>query len=364
MAVTAQQLSEAVAAGLAPGIEKITSVIAKNATAISIAPFTGSDGSHPTVNQWFRELGRAKLKMPVANDEAMLTLAKQSVTHTAADFMVAKLTETPQITWQQLKAAFRTRFHSEAEASIAKQKLKKLKQGKQESVRNFVEKIRELLAEAYSDQEIAEEAMQRRLVELFIDGLADHHIRKKVISSRPADLEAALRTAAQEADLDIESRIRGNQTKIQDSDVEFMEIDAVTHQMSQLKGQLDHLSSDVNQVLQIQKQHRMPRGRSSNSYSNGSYNGSNYSNSRRRTYSPAVSFNRQNSAFQSSRRFSTNRSPSPRPRPLPLMSVSTTPTPNMLPNSYRWTRDGRPICQNCGTPGHRWKQCFRRKAAN
>ena len=80
----------------------------------------------------------------------------------------------------------------------ARQRLKRLSQKKGESVQNFFQRIHSLAEESYPGQDIRQPVLQEQLMEIFVDGLAESSMARRLLRVRPETLDHALRLATQE----------------------------------------------------------------------------------------------------------------------------------------------------------------------
>ena len=128
----------------------------------------------------------------------MKSLALQTLSSLASAFLVRYLRDHPQSDWSNAKAALKGRFSDLADTQFAAQQLRRLKQKSSENVQAFAERIYSLAEEAYPGQDLSNAVLQKQLTELFIDGVSEDTIVRKLIRERPATLEAAIRTAAYE----------------------------------------------------------------------------------------------------------------------------------------------------------------------
>ena len=113
-----------------------------------------------------------------------------------------------------------------SDLTLARQKLRRLVQGKSESVQNFYERLLTIAKSAYDEANMKEDYLQQQLVEHFLDGLADDGMVRRLIRLKPTTLDKALEhaTAEQQAQKAFNIR-RGHATE---SEHTPMEVDVVS----------------------------------------------------------------------------------------------------------------------------------------
>ena len=116
----------------------------------------------------------------------------------ASDFLGRVLRQRPDIPWPALRNQLREQFSDTGDALIAKQKLIRLRQCKDESIHNYAERLFSLAEEAYTAIDLNTDIVQRQLVEILTAGLKDDRIARKLLREQPADLAQAVRLTATE----------------------------------------------------------------------------------------------------------------------------------------------------------------------
>ncbi|ESP04452.1 hypothetical protein LOTGIDRAFT_170697 [Lottia gigantea] len=192
-----------------------------------------------------------------------------------------------------------------------------------------------LAEDAYRPGELVNPFVQSQLVDIFMDGLVEDHVAKKLIRNKPNTFDEAMRIAAfeQQVTRTFEIHRSGDETP--------MEVDSVT----QATDPMRHLSNKLDEILMLTKSStsdhssNQARPRSSNfEYSTNQYNPHQHNSQDNRHFQPK-GHSRHFSTQGSSQSYSSSR-PLDRPR-------------------YQYTPDGRPICFSCNTPGHTRRHCRR-----
>lgn len=292
---------------------------------------TCSGESHKGFRAWLKDMDRVGLSINYDNDR-MKSLALQTLNGPASEFTTRHIRENPDITWPELRNHLAGRFSDLADTQIAKFQLRQLRQNSQESVQTFSERIRDLSDQIYSPAELQTAVVQAMLRDVFVDGIKDDSIARKLIRESPATLNDAvtLATAEQQTNRTLKLCRPKNE--------EPMEVDQAdsspkpSHQPNKrrLNQEIDGLNSKVDRALTemasfakdvAQQMRQGPRVQ--------------------HLMNMAV---RRDMPSQPSLRNYGNRRPLSNNRP---------------PKQRRWTSDGRPICDTCGKPGHIRRQCRR-----
>ena len=114
-------------------------------TVASVHTFDGL--SEKFFKKWMKDLERVWLHHK--NDQMMRCVIFQTVKDLAADYWSDVTAKSPHITWDDAKKGFLTRFSPYVNADIAKEKLKGIKQHKNEELYAFANRIGDLAKDAY-----------------------------------------------------------------------------------------------------------------------------------------------------------------------------------------------------------------------
>ena len=87
------------------------------------------------------------------------------------------MTANPDNTWAQLKEQLAVRFSDVNDAQMALSLLRRVKQKQGESIQNYSERILSLAEEAYNNQ--GGDAVERQLIDIFVDGLTNDKLKMK-----------------------------------------------------------------------------------------------------------------------------------------------------------------------------------------
>ena len=286
----------------------------------NVRQFTG-EGNKRFLD-WVRDMDRCRVAVG-GDDERMRMLALHTLSGPAAEYCSRLIQANPAIDWQQLKTSLKDRYSDLADALFAKQTMRRSRQKKGESVQNFAERLLTLAEEAYPAADLMTPVIQSVLVEIFIDGVADDCMARRLIRTRPATLHDAVTQATedQQASRSFDLRRRGE---------EPMEVDhiATSHDVSpkeasklaELEKAVTALTENVCALATAQS-HQSGQARSK--------------------YRPPP---RQG-----------QRPPQP-PRQQPGGPQLQRPSFQNSPQ-YEFASDGQPICFYCKKVGHRYAQC-------
>ena len=162
-----------------------------------IPKFTGM-GSGASFNQWVKDLSRTKISL-VADDDRMRYLTLQTLSGQAAEYAASLIRADPDITWVALKNQLAERYSDMSDRMFSRQKLKRIKQEKKESVQNYYQRLVSLAEECYPTEDLEHSAvLQEQLIEFFVDGLQDAAMAKRLLRLRPTRMTTALKWATTE----------------------------------------------------------------------------------------------------------------------------------------------------------------------
>ena len=140
-----------------------------------------------------------KYETIIQGDQArMLTFAIMTLTGVAGDYLRHLLQNAPHATWHQIRDAVVNRFSDLADQNYALKKLRQMKHGATESVQAYGERMLGLAEDAYPGQPMNQPALQRELVDVFIEGLREDPVVRKLLRNHPGDIHAAIDAAMEE----------------------------------------------------------------------------------------------------------------------------------------------------------------------
>ena len=205
---------------------------------------------HESFRQWVADLERAKLIIG-ADDAKMRQIALHTTQGSAADFILRKQKDDPRIQWANLLSALKERYSDLSDSQYAKQRLHKLKQLQFESVQNFGERILSLAQEAYPNTNMQDEMLQSTLVGVFMDGVQNDFLARKLIKTRPRTLEAAIKVATDEQMADRQFLLRRSDRVEEDMEVDLLNSDQSNASKNTLTEKINSLAEDLAKLTKI-----------------------------------------------------------------------------------------------------------------
>lgn len=260
------------------------------------------------------------------DSERMCVLATLTLGGMAGTYTARVIQENPGIQWADLRKKLRERF-SEVDAYMARERCRRLRQNKGESVQNFGERLLAAAREAFDN--VNEPEVQQILVETFQKGVSDDRLARKLIRKRFDTLERAVEFASEEqvAERTFEM-YRSRQAPEEPMEVDVVQTPGTEESLGAIQKSIQELNSKLERVA---KQVRRP-----------------------------------NKGTPPVHQVPLQQTPSVPKGPGPDFTV---PPPPFVPapvaaTKYRWTDDGRPICAACGRIGHVQRRCRFQKRGN
>ena len=126
-------------------------------------------------------------------------IAYQSSLGAVSGFIQRYMASNPRNTLQHLKEQLAVRFSEVTDRQMALSLLRNVKQKQGENIQLFAERILSLAKEAYQNQ--GGDAIERQLIEIFVDGLIQDHLKLKILRDQPDTLQGAIALATNEQNL-------------------------------------------------------------------------------------------------------------------------------------------------------------------
>lgn len=256
-----------------------------------------------------------------ANPDRTRSLALQTTSGFAADFLTRFLKENPTADWPKIKQAMSGRYSDDSDASYALQKMRRLRQSSGESVQNFAERILSLAEDAFDEDEMNDRLVQKEMIDTLIDGVKSDVISKKLLKHSPDTFTDALQVA-----LDEQQTTRSFQLRRRTE--EPMEVDMVHAQSAKLNNLEEKMSVLTETVATL-------AGKLSEVFI-----------TQATAAAPAPSYSTPSAPVYGQKR----------------PYHDSHPKPVQPKKAYRWTADGKPICYFCNKIGHKMLECRMRKA--
>ena len=158
------------------------------------------DGDPKSFKGWIREIEKYGLLMGVELDRLKL-MAYQASKGPVSDFLMRYLRDHPHTPWPQVKAELSSRFSEVTDEQHALMLLRRVKQGPQEPVQVYAEKLLSIAEDAFQNQMGHAGQIEQQLINFFIDGLNTDGLKLKIMRENPATLQAAIALAMTEQNL-------------------------------------------------------------------------------------------------------------------------------------------------------------------
>ena len=184
------------------------------------------------------------------DDQKRINSALLTSRSAVEDFIRRWKVGTPAVqqTWANLSTELLNHFGQVSDREHALALLRRLKQGPNEHISLFAERIFRLSQDAYTRAEMNDAGSyamaQRQLVNCFIDGINDRSIKLKIMRQMPPDLNTALNLARTEINLlkRFELRHGSFSNSPSRSGVEPMDINYIRNKSCHNCGQTGHLA--------------------------------------------------------------------------------------------------------------------------
>ena len=115
------------------------------------------------------------------NEDSAMAIAYQTADGHVSDFIHRYSTADPGCSWQNLKDELTSRFAEITDSQHAISVLRKTKQKHSESVQIYAERLLGLADVAWPGQPLTTPAVERQLIDFFIDGVVDNCIARKIL---------------------------------------------------------------------------------------------------------------------------------------------------------------------------------------
>ena len=226
---------------LAGGIHDLKVELRAMGLANCVKDFSGE--SSEGLKIWLKQMEKAGAAVAMEASR-MKMLALQSLTEPASTFCTRYLKSNPGCDWADLKQAMWDRYSDPADKQLALLKLKRATQGSSESVQNFADRLIELAEDAYEAVELRSPILQKMLTDIFVDGLKDDYMVRKIIRQEPDTLTEAIDLAVNQQSSDRAYYVRRG---------EPMEIDKISRRkqdkVSELSEKVDSLADSITKLL-------------------------------------------------------------------------------------------------------------------
>lgn len=202
---------------LAQEMGKVSTALGAQGISQIIAPF---DGEARKFKDWVKSIEKYALLTDL-DDDTVKRVAFQSSRGPVSDFIRRYQATHPGVTWNVFKGELANRFSEVVDEQHAFMLLRKVHQKHGETVQVYAERLITLSEEAFPLQQGP--VIQRQLIDIFVDGLLEDHLKMKILRDNPNNLEAAITSATNEQNIRRRFNLRTRHHQIPDE--EEMEVD-------------------------------------------------------------------------------------------------------------------------------------------
>lgn len=156
------------------------------------------DGNPKNFREWVKSIEKYATLVNIPDDRKKL-IAYQSSTGAVSGFIHRYMQANQHQPWNHLKQQLAVRFSDVMDAQMALSLLRNCKQRPGENIHIFAERLLSLAEEAYNNQ--GGEAVERQLIDIFVDGLTNDQLKLKILRDHPDTLQAAIGVATNEQNL-------------------------------------------------------------------------------------------------------------------------------------------------------------------
>lgn len=158
-------------------------------------------GDPKKFQDWIRSLDKYVLLTGEGGDSPYKKYALQSSEGPVSDFLVRFYKLNSDCRWDVVLSELQARFGDIVDGQHGLQVLRTTKQKSGETVQVFAERMLIVAEQAWPTDSITEPLIQRQILDVFIDGLQDSQIARKVLREGPETVAAAVKIAVEEQNL-------------------------------------------------------------------------------------------------------------------------------------------------------------------
>ena len=178
------------------------------------------DGNPKNFREWVKSIEKYAILVNMP-DHRKRYIAYQTSGGAVSGFIQRYIHANPDNTWQQLKDQLSVRFSYVTDRQMALSLLRSVKQKTDETIQVFAERILSLAEMAYLNQ--GGDAVERQLIDIFIDGITNDPLKMKILRDQPNTLQGAIAIATNEQNLRV--MVQMTHSHAQSSHHEPMEVD-------------------------------------------------------------------------------------------------------------------------------------------
>ena len=158
-------------------LQRLVSSMVLSQVLSNIVSFKGDTKDY---RRWIKDIER-HVTATGGNDDTKIAIAIQSSAGIVSEFLHRYRVDHPGANWQEIKIELVTRFSDVVDQAHAMSKLRHLKQAPNESVTLFAERLLDGAIDAFPEQGLEQPMIARQLVDIYIDGLREAFIARKIM---------------------------------------------------------------------------------------------------------------------------------------------------------------------------------------
>ena len=172
------------------------------------ASLTKYSGDPKKFQDWIRSLEKYQLLVGRSQDHDKKAFALHSAEGPVSDFLVRYFKTNPLSTWTDVLNELKARFDDIVDRQHGLQVLRTTKQKKDETIQVFAERLLYVAEQAWPGEDLNQVLIQRQILDIFVDGIMENQIARKVLRENPNTLSAAVKIAVDEQNLTRKFQLR------------------------------------------------------------------------------------------------------------------------------------------------------------
>ena len=217
-------------------LNKVTHALTAQGILGTVSKF---DGNPKHFREWVRSIDKYAVLVN-ADDNRKKLIVYQTSSAAVSGFIHRYMQANAGHTWDQMRTQLAVRFSDVTDAQMALSLLRQVRQKAGETIQNYSERILSLAEEAYNNQ--GGNAVERQLIDIFVDGLQNDQLKMKILRDLPDMLQGAVVIATTEQNLRNRVQLSHNTTQKETP----MEIDHSRGQKFRYKNRFNRINSAEN----------------------------------------------------------------------------------------------------------------------
>lgn len=198
------------------------------------------DGNPKNFREWIKSIEKYAVLVDADEDRKKL-IAYQSSGGAVSGFIQGYMQANVAHTWAQMKVQLAVRFSDVTDNQMALSLLRQVRQKAGENIQNYAERILSLAEEAYNNQ--GGGAIERQLIDIFVDGLLNDQLKMKILRDQPDTLQGAVATCTNEQNLRTRVQMSHQGSNSMHTP---MEVDHFRGQRFKFKNRFNRVNSAIN----------------------------------------------------------------------------------------------------------------------